>query len=121
MLEAKLQLLSILSSHTADRSRDPMPVRNAERVREYSDMFNLIAHDVMNTLYASEHDVETTGDAMHDLERACEDAGVDFIEVKRHGISYLNLLVQSSKIDYATCKKLVNLYIVPPSWPPGDE
>lgn len=127
MIEAKLQLLSILSNHTADRqphdattSPDVVAARDkALHTSEYTEMFYLVANDVMNTLYVSEEDLESTGDPMADLEAACEDAGIDYNALLGHPDTYLNLLVSSGKIESDTRKKLQCLY--EKATKPGDE
>ena len=130
MIEAKLQLLSILSNHTADRNfreYQNMSVEHVEELeklshtKEYTDMFYLVANDVMNTLYASEADLESTGDPMADLEAACEDAGVNFTEVQRHGATYLNILKDTGKMESDTHTKLSKLLTKALNPAPGDE
>lgn len=123
MIEAKLQLLSILSNHTADRNIDDGSVSASARearekalhTSEYTEMFYLVANDIMNTLYSTEEDFDSTGDAIDNFEAACEDAGVNFVEVKKHGVTYLNLLHQSGKTESDVHIKLSEMLLGIPS------
>ncbi len=114
MLEEKLKLLSILSSHTADQNLEKHQHPSAEacdklHINEYSEMFHLLANDCMNILYPSDNDEETTSDLLTDLESACEDAGISFHEVKRHGETYLNILKDGGKMENDDHKILLAL------------
>ncbi len=124
MLEAKLKLLSILSEHTAMRNPGAAPKYQDDydksAVAQYTEMFNLLAHDCMNILYPDD-ELETTGEPDKDLEIGCESNEVSYIEVKRHGATYLNLLLDSNKIEADTHSLLTNLWNKTQTEAPGDE
>lgn len=114
MIEAKLKLLSILSNHTADRQpTDPGMSAKALEVRdkylhtsEYTEMFYAVATDIINTLYAD----EPSGDPIEDLKAACENLGVSYEEVERHGVTYINLLKVNGNLendDHVELTKLI--------------
>ena len=111
MLEEKLKLLSILSPHVIDCEDLKSEDFKSSNKASYAEMFNLLANDCMNIIYPNSDETEESGDAIEDLKNACEDAGLSFKEVIKHGSTYLNILYDSDKIESDVHIKLNNLYI----------